>query len=80
MYGDANDLDQVIERYKAALNGVHAESTWNTIGNHHYGEQITNLDVALYRIGEFVDGNATNLLSYDCASQLIRGAVFDELR
>lgn len=80
MYGGADNLDQVIERYKAALNEVHAAITWNTIGNHHYGEEITNLDVALYRIGDFVDKKATNLLSYDCESRLVRGAVFDELR
>ena len=50
------------------------------IGNHHYGEQIEGLDVAVYRIGDFVDGEATHQLSYDCDSRTHRAIVLEEAR
>ncbi len=80
MQGEGPRLDKVIEGYKAALNEAHPEIVWNTIGNHHYGDRAININVALYRIGDFLDGKATNVLSYDCESQALRSVVFEEIR
>ena len=78
--GKAEELDRIIGQTKAALGKAHASVTWRVIGNHHYGEGIEGLDVAVYRIGDVVGGEATNQLSYDCDSRPYLGIVLEEAR
>lgn len=69
MHGDAAELDRIIENFKVALGAVHPGVAWSVIGNHHYGEGLTGMDLALYRIGDSLDGKPSFLLSYDCDSR-----------
>lgn len=69
MHGGTAELDRVIENFKVALGGAHPDVAWSVIGNHHYGERLTGLDLALYRIGDYLDGKPSFLLSYYCDSR-----------
>lgn len=66
MRGAASDLDIVIADIKQSLSSKYDAIAWSVIGNHHYAEEFNGVDLAIYRIGDFVNGAETNLLSYDC--------------
>ena len=66
MHGDATDLDRVIADTKQSLSAGYDSMNWSVIGNHHYAEELNDVDLAIYRIGDHVNGAETNLLSYDC--------------
>lgn len=70
----------MIARLKQALDRRHPELRWRVHDNYHYGDQLDGLDLVIYRMGDFVKGRATHLLSYDCDTRAYRQAVIEELR
>ena len=79
-HGNAEELDQIIQAFKDAISQSHVSLSWRVIGNHHYGDGLDGLDVALYRIGDIVDSEQTYFMSYDCDSKTYRKNVIDEVR
>lgn len=80
MHGDASSLDIVIADTKQNLGSRHGSMSWTVVGNHHYAEALDGLDLAIYRIGDLVNGAQTNLLSYDCDRRSELTRVIEETR
>ena len=79
-HGDAESLDRNVALIKARLESRYPAIAWRLIDNHHYAERLSDLDLAIYRIGDFKAGRSTHLLSYDCDNRRFREIVFDEAR
>ena len=78
--GDPALLDEIIKVTKAALSQSHSAISWLVIDNHHYGEQVEGLEIAIYRIGELINGKPSGWLTYDCVSKHFFGIVLKEVR
>lgn len=78
--GDSGSLDRDIALIKKRLESDYPAMKWRSVGNHHYAEEIPDLDLAIYRMGDLKGGRPTHRLSYDCDNRRYRGLVFDEAR
>ncbi len=79
-HGDAVSLDRDISLVKARVESAYPAIAWRQVGNHHYAENVSDLDLVIFRIGDLKAGRASHMLSYDCDNKQYRQLVIDEAR
>ena len=68
-YGAIDELEDIIPALKQKLSRHHNTLRREQSGYQHYARQVEGLEMTIYRMGKFMNGKGTYVLSYSCTSK-----------